>query len=250
MTGRTFAELHELEELYLAGNELRTIEPRALTSLKKLRTLDLSDNSLEVLHDSIFQVWQTPISFSKNVIPNFLFETPFCFRFFHFILLSLISYCFGLSLSFSLLGIRITFLWRFAFPYPQYAFLKIKVWGGLARSSGPKEMSVLNVMTPIWLMLSDNFQRLMQIWRRTADEMHKRLLKKTETCSSNRKDELYAANSTFTTHSFWSESVSTIRRSTCGLVEARTGISWLGRDRPASTRPVNSSVWSVTRNRR
>jgi Leucine-rich repeat (LRR) protein len=56
VTGHTFAELHELEELYLAGNELRTIEPRALTSLKKLRTLDLSDNSLAVLHDSIFQV--------------------------------------------------------------------------------------------------------------------------------------------------------------------------------------------------
>lgn len=56
VTGHTFAELHELEELYLAGNELRTIEPRALSSLKKLRTLDLSDNSLAVLHDSIFQV--------------------------------------------------------------------------------------------------------------------------------------------------------------------------------------------------
>jgi Leucine-rich repeat (LRR) protein len=56
VTGNTFAELHELEELYLAGNELLTIEPRALTSLKKLRTLDLSDNSLAVLHDSIFQV--------------------------------------------------------------------------------------------------------------------------------------------------------------------------------------------------
>jgi Leucine-rich repeat (LRR) protein len=56
VTGHTFAELHELEELYLAGNGLQTIEPRALTSLKKLRTLDLSDNSLAVLHDSIFQV--------------------------------------------------------------------------------------------------------------------------------------------------------------------------------------------------
>jgi hypothetical protein len=39
----------------------------------------------------------------------------------------------------------------------------MKVWGGLARSSGLKEMSVLHVITPIWLMLSDNFQRLMQI---------------------------------------------------------------------------------------
>lgn len=56
VTGHTFADLHELEELYLAGNGLQTIEPRALTSLKKLRTLDLSDNSLAVLHDSIFQV--------------------------------------------------------------------------------------------------------------------------------------------------------------------------------------------------
>jgi Leucine-rich repeat (LRR) protein len=45
-----------LEELYLAGNGLQSIEPRALTSLKKLRTLDLSDNNLAVLHDSIFQV--------------------------------------------------------------------------------------------------------------------------------------------------------------------------------------------------
>jgi Leucine-rich repeat (LRR) protein len=45
-----------LEELYLAGNGLQIIEPRALTSLKKLRTLDLSDNNLAVLHDSIFQV--------------------------------------------------------------------------------------------------------------------------------------------------------------------------------------------------
>jgi Leucine-rich repeat (LRR) protein len=64
VTGHTFAELHELEELYLAGNELQTIEPRALTSLKKLRTLDLSDNSLSVLHDSIFQVWH-PTSLNK-----------------------------------------------------------------------------------------------------------------------------------------------------------------------------------------
>ncbi|KAJ9601253.1 hypothetical protein L9F63_000589, partial [Diploptera punctata] len=55
VTGNTFAELHELEELYLAGNGLEIIEPRALTSLKKLRTLDLSDNSLSVLHDLIFQ---------------------------------------------------------------------------------------------------------------------------------------------------------------------------------------------------
>jgi Leucine-rich repeat (LRR) protein len=61
VTSHTFADLYELEELYLAGNGLQTIEPHALTSLKKLRTLDLSDNSLAVLHDSIFQVRQTPL---------------------------------------------------------------------------------------------------------------------------------------------------------------------------------------------